>query len=349
MITNQNNKRLYPIIKDRLDEAYARIHETGQWIDNHYSRSVEKKLKQITGRKNARLLVSGTAATMVALLAWGVRNKKVACPNYSYVASANQAALINKVDFFDVDNRALMTLDENFNHDAVIPVSLYGNTIDYDNLKISKHTKLIVDCAQSLGSLYKNKPDGSFGDVAIFSFARNKPVPTAGTAGALVWDDDKFSDMVSAVSNNGKKGRNTSIQNFGLNALPMELQAAQIDIGLDYIDDWQNKRKRIHNFYESEFRKLPVKIIQNPEYNDSNYHKFAMLTADRDRLIKYLAESNIDALAHYTDNFANFFGSDKKFPNTDMFCSEIVTLPNNAWMTDNEIEKVAKKVKDFYV
>lgn len=293
-------------------------------------------------------MTSATSSLMVALISWNMRNKNVACANYSYVASANQAALLNNIDLFDVDEKGLIRLDETFEHDLVIPVSLYGNTIDYDNLKLGKDTKVIVDCAQSLGAKYKNKPDGSFGDAAVFSFARNKPIATAGTHGALVWDDDSLTTIIHAVSNNGKLDRDSKIQAYGINAVPMELQAAQIDIGLDHMGEWQVKRKTIHQYYVEQFRDLPLEIIEPNDYCESNYHKFALKTTHRDDLHEHCKKNNIQALLHYTDNFSDYFGSTKEFPNTDSFCETVITLPNHSWMTDGEIETVANTVKEFY-
>lgn len=348
MINNFAGDRLYKQICDRLNDAYHKIHTSNSLIDGEFCRSAENKLKFITNRKHAKLLSSATSALMVALLSWQMRNKRVACVNYSYVASANQAALLNKIDLFDVDKKGLMQIDQKFEHDLVIPVSLYGNTIDYDKLHTSEHTKVIVDSAQSLGSKYKGQPDGSFGDAAIFSFARNKPIPTAGTHGAIVWDDDQMTDKIKAVSNNGKLGRLSRIQEYGINAIPMELQAAQIDIGLDHLGEWQVKRKSIFEHYIDKFKNLPVTIIKPNDYCETNYHKFAMLVDDRTGLMSYLKENDIQALEHYTDNFADFFGSDKSFPNTENFCKKIITLPNHAWLTDAEIEIVANKVVQFF-
>ncbi len=348
MISNVAGDRLYNQIHEKLNDAYHKIHTSGNWIDGEYCRSAEQKLKQITGRKHARLMTSATSSLMVALISWNIRNKNVACVNYSYVASANQAALLNNIDLFDVDEKGLMQLDEIFEHDLVIPVSLYGNTIDYDNLKVGKDTKVIVDCAQSLGAKYKNKPDGSFGDAAVFSFARNKPIATAGTHGALVWDDDSLTTIIHAVSNNGKLGRDSKIQAYGINAVPMELQAAQIDIGLDHMGEWQVKRKSIHQYYVEQFKNLPLEIIHANDYCESNYHKFALKTNQRNDLYKHCQKNNIQALLHYTDNFSDYFGSTKVFPNTDAFCETVITLPNHSWMTDAEIETVANTVKEFY-
>ena len=348
MIPNVAGDRVYNQLKERLIEAYDHIHSTGNWIDDRYTNSAEQKLKSHTGRRHAKLVTTGTTAIQTALLAWDLVDKRIACTNYSYIASANQAAMLNHVDFFDVDDHGLIDINEKFDHDAVIPVSLYGNTIDYDNLKTNNGTKVVVDCAQSLGAKYKGRPDGSFGDVAIFSFARNKPVPSAGTHGALVWDDDTMTDKIKAVTVNGKLGRNAPISSMGVNGTPYELQAAWIDIGLDHMAEWQAKRKQIHNFYAEAFKDLPVEIVSAPAHCESNYHKFAMRTHNRNALHTHLQQNNIQALQHYTDNFADYFGSTKKFPNTDLFCKSVITLPNHAWMTDNEVETVANSVKEFY-
>ena len=348
MISNTGGDRLYQEIRHRLNDAYDHIHQSGEWIDSKYTHSVQEKLKNITGRRHAKLVTSGTTAIQTALLAWGLIDKSIACTNYSYVASANQAALLNNVEFFDVDDIGLLDITREFRHDAVIPVSLYGNTVDYDSLITSDNTKIIVDCAQSLGSKYKGRPDGSFGDVSIFSFARNKPVPTAGTHGALVWDNDAMVEPVKAASINGKLGRTDPITSMGVNGTPFELQAAWIDIGLDHMDNWQNRRKNIHQYYSQSFKDLPVVVIQPKDYCESNYHKFVLLSEDRDRLYNHFNENKIQALKHYTDNFADFFGSQKLFPHTDKLCKEVLTLPNHAWLTDAEVEKVVTIMKNFH-
>jgi dTDP-4-amino-4,6-dideoxygalactose transaminase len=77
MISNVAGDRLYQQIKDRLNDSYEKIHQSGNWIDGVHCRSAEEKIKKITGRRHARLLSSCTSSLMVALLSWDIRNKKV--------------------------------------------------------------------------------------------------------------------------------------------------------------------------------------------------------------------------------------------------------------------------------
>jgi dTDP-4-amino-4,6-dideoxygalactose transaminase len=342
--------RAFDEMKDQLTAAYEEIHSSGKVANGKYCGLVEEGLKRITGRKFAKMFSSGTSAILGALLAWNIRNKKVACTNYSYVASANQAALLNNIELFDVDENGLILLKEQIDHDACIPVSLYGNTIDYDKFyqKIAPNTKVIVDCAQSLGAKYKGRPDGSFGDVSVFSFSTNKPVPTAGTHGALVWDDENMTNIIKQVANNGKLGRNDPINTFGINGSAYELQACQIHFGLKKIEKWQSRREKISKYYTETLAHLPLKFIHPHKHCESNFHKSALLYKKRDALHKFLVANNIDAQKHYTDNFTNFFGNKKEMPNTVMLCESILSLPNSQWLTDAEVETVGETVKRFF-
>jgi len=351
MIKFTNLERCYSELKEQLIPAYEEIHTSGVAIDGKYCNLAEEELKQITGRKFAKLYPSGTTAILGALIAWNIFEKNVALSNYSYVASANQAALVNGVEFFDVDENGIIDLKQKIDHDACIPVSLYGNTVDYDEFfkHIGSKTKVIVDCAQSLGTSYKGKPDGSFGDAAVFSFSSNKPVPTAGTHGALLWDDDTMLDIVKSTSNNGKLGRNTPITHLGINGVPYELQACQIYFGLKRYKTWQARRKQIADFYTEQLMDLPVQFITANKHCDSNYHKYAITIRHRANFVAYLRENNIDAQMHYTDSFNAVLGDrETPMPMSEKLCKEVVTLPNHQWLTDSEVETVAKTIKKYH-
>ena len=350
MIKFTNIGRAYAEFQEELHNAYNEIHSSGQVSNGKYCKLVEEDLKRITQRKFAKMFPSGTSAILGALLAWNIKNKKVACTNYSYVASTNQAALLNDVELFDVDKNGLMLLKEQINHDACIPVSLFGNTVDYDEFykNIGTNTKVIVDCAQSLGAKYKGKPDGSFGDVAVLSFSTNKPVPTAGTHGALVWDDENMTDIIKQVANNGKLGRNDPINTFGINGSAYELQACQIYFGLKRLEKWQTRREKISRYYIETFADLPLNFILPNKHCTSNFHKFVLLHERRDAIHDHLKANNVDAQKHYTDSFNDFFGDKKEMPNTTMLCNSVLSIPNNQWLTDAEVETVAETIKKFF-
>lgn len=339
--------RFYKENQEQIDHVYQSIFDSGKHIDGDYCRAAEEKLKQLTGRKHAAFVSSGTSALLTAMLALDLKNKHISVPNYSYIASANQAALQNTIKLVDVDNKGILIANNITTCDAVIPVSLYGNTPDYD--KLPKNTIVIADCAQSLGSTYKAKPDGSVGDIAVFSFSGNKPVPTSGTAGALVWDNDNITDSVLLASRNGKLGRNTPVASLGINAEPFEFQAGIASIGLDCIHQWQQRREHIHQYYAEQFQELPISIIEPADYCTSNRHKFVLLSNKRDLLHDHLQSESVQSQKHYTDNFADYFDKENKnnYPGTEYLCNSALSLPNHQWLTDAEVEYVAQSIKNF--
>ena len=163
--------RLYQETKEELDHVVNDVYKSGSVVNSKYCRLVEEQLKSLTGRKHAKMVASGTAGLMVSLLALGLKGKSIAVSNYSYIASANQAALISdNVELIDVDKNGIMQIPNQINHDGIMPVSLYGNTPDYDTLiDRTPITKIICDCAQSIGAKYKGKHDGAWGDVFLVS------------------------------------------------------------------------------------------------------------------------------------------------------------------------------------
>lgn len=350
MIKFVDLNRCWQELKTDLLPAYDEIHTSGIVSNGKYRTLVEEQLKDITGRKHCRLTTSGTTAIQGSLIAWNILRKKVACTNYSYVASTNQAALLNDVILFDVNENGNMVLDSDVEVDAIIPVSLFGNPVDYDEISSrTGNAKIIADCAQSLGSKYQGAPDGSLGDCSIFSFATNKPIPTAGTQGAILFDDDDMVEKVSRALGNGKLSRNSSIESFGINGSSYELQAAQIHFGLKRLQQWQNKRKQISDYYVSEFEDLPISIIKAEKNCDTNWHKFVIKTDSRDSLCDFLKQKGIDSQKHYTDNFAQFFGSgNKHMPYTEKLCKTVLSIPNNQWLTDQEVEKITTNIKNFF-
>lgn len=351
MISNINTDRCYQELEEKLLHAYEEIQWSGQVRNGKYCRLAEDELKKITGRKHARLFPSGTISITVALLSWQIINQTVATTPYSYVASANQPALLNRLNFYDINASGVLDVNERILGDAVIPVNLYGNCCDYDQLykNINATTKVIVDSAQGLGSMYKDQPEGSRGDVAVFSFSINKPVPTSGTHGALVWDDDAMTDHIIAVANNGKISRNAPIVNYGVNGEPFEIQASQIYYGLLEYKKWQLRRKQISQYYKEQFASLPLDIVQPNEWCSTNYSKFVMLTNKRNKLNSFLHTNDTESQMNYTDNLANYFSKQSyNLPNTEKFCSQCITIPNSQWLTDAEVEHVVDTVKKFY-
>ncbi|MGI0004831.1 MAG: DegT/DnrJ/EryC1/StrS family aminotransferase, partial [Nitrososphaera sp.] len=189
-------------------------------------RDFESSLKQYLGCKHALAVNSGTAALQAALMAAGVgQGHEVLLPSFTFVATANAVVATGaRPVFVDIDKKDF-TIDASDARKkitkktrAIIPVHLYGHPCDMDaiaELAEKRSLAIIEDACQSLGSTYKKRQTGTFGDMGCFSMYASK-VLTAGEGGAIVTDDDRLAEKIKMIRNHGMvEGYDTRV--LGLN------------------------------------------------------------------------------------------------------------------------------------
>ena len=208
----------------------------------------------------------------------------------------------------------------------------------------------INDAAQSQFALYKGKNSLSLGDLVCMSFADNKAVPIAGTYGAILTDDEVLHDKIRILRKNGKPSRHEAYETAGFNSEPEEEKAIQVLASFEHFKAWQQKKHDIANYYDQRFKgKVPTR--PRPEYSDWNAHKYAIMVPDKFQAHKDMLVNGVETSQHYVDNFANLLWTPQvkgDFAMTDTFIRQSLTIPNNAFMTDNEVEKVAEIVLEHY-
>jgi perosamine synthetase len=133
---------------------------------------------------------------------------------------------------------------------AIIPVHLCGNATDMDPLmKLAEkyNLKVIEDCSQAYGTLYKGKHVGTIGHMGTFSLQQSKHI-TTGDGGLTVTSDDELGDRAALFANKGWPNYGASARNyvcFGMNYRMTELQAAVLDAQLDKVDWVTGRRNEI--------------------------------------------------------------------------------------------------------
>ncbi|MFA7230622.1 MAG: DegT/DnrJ/EryC1/StrS family aminotransferase [Victivallaceae bacterium] len=160
----------------------------------------EKAWAKWNGSKNAISVSNGTAALHVAVASLGIGpGDEVICPSYSFIASSfciMQAGALpvfaDVTDDHTIDPNAIEALI-NEHTKAIIAVHLYGVVADMGPIMAiaKKHNlKVIEDCAQCFGGVYKGKKVGTIGDAGCFSFCQSKHFTTGGEGGMIVTDND---------------------------------------------------------------------------------------------------------------------------------------------------------------
>ena len=268
----------------------------------------EKEFANKVGTKAAAALTTGTAAIHLALKAANVEeNDIVFCQSLTFSASANPIIYQNAIPVFidsdyqtwNMSPKALKKAFEKYpNAKAVILVHLYGLAADIDEIKKicdQNNAILIEDAAESLGTLYKNKYTGTFGDYGIFSFNGNKIITTSG-GGMFVSNDEEVVKKIRFWSTQSREAE----RHYEHNELGFNYRMSNIVAGigrgqLRVLDQRIEKKKYIFDFYQKNLKNVDFMPINN--WNQPNYWLSCILLKEKNInkgnfTIKYLLKKN---------------------------------------------------------
>ena len=333
--------------------------------------------KQRYGFGKVLLTTSCTdALEMTALLARIEPGDEVIMPSFTFVSTANAFVLRGaRIVFADsnpdnpnIDTAQIESLITKRTK-AIVVVHYAGIACHMDEvMQLATRYNLIVieDAAHSIDSYYKNRPLGSIGHMATFSFHETKNI-SCGEGGMLVVNDMNIAPRAEII---WEKGTNRAAfyrgevdkygwVDIGSSFLPSDLAAAYLLGQLDMLDDIQYKRKEIFNMYyemlkplqESGYLKLPV----IPDYASHNGHLFYIVTdeiSQRNMLIKHLNKQEIQAVFHYLPLHLSPYYKDKyngqPLNQAVRYADCLLRLPFFYDLTEQEIETVVNAISAFY-
>jgi dTDP-4-amino-4,6-dideoxygalactose transaminase len=186
---------------------------------------------------------------------------------------------------------------------AIIPVHLYGQPADMDPiLEIAqKHgLKVIEDAAQAQGAQYKGRRTGSLGDAAGFSFYPAKNLGAFSDAGAITTNDADLTDRIRRLRNYGSQQKYYH-ELKGFNSRLDELQAAFLRVKLRKLDEWNARRRRIAELYNSQLSTVNSQLVLPyvPSWAEPAWYIFVIRHPRRELVQQRLAEAGIGTLIHY--------------------------------------------------
>ncbi|MFY9166328.1 MAG: DegT/DnrJ/EryC1/StrS family aminotransferase, partial [Limnochordia bacterium] len=328
------------------------------------------------GIKHAAAVSSGTAAMHLALMAAGVgKGDIVFCQSLTFAATANPIIYQNATPvFIDSDYetwnmcpKALRRAFEKYAKlgklpKAVIVVHLYGLSADMDEIMAICNeygVTLIEDAAESLGSRYKGKQTGTFGDYGIFSFNGNKIITTSG-GGMLVSNNaEGIAKARFWATQAREKERHYEHKELGYN-YRMSNVVAGIGRGqLKVLDQRVEKKRYIFDFYKRELGKLPgIKCMPTNEWDEPNCWLSCILLDEQTRpreIIEALEAENIESrpiwkpmhLQPYYEEFDFITLQEQGSIAEDIF-NRGVCLPSDTKMTDQDLERVVGVIRGLW-
>lgn len=328
----------------------------------------EQELSAKVGSKHAAALVSGTAAIHMALKAVGVgQGDIVFCPTLTFSATANPIIYQNAIPVFidsdfetwNMDPEALEKAFEKYpDVKAVLVVHLYGLSADMDKiLEICKkhNVPLIEDAAESLGTTYKGKQTGTFGDYGIFSFNGNKIITTSG-GGMLVSDNEeriaKVRFWATQARDNARHYQHSELgYNYRMSNVVAGIGRGQLKV----LDQRVAKKKYIFEFYKRELSGLEgVSFMPINEWNAPNYWLSCMVLSGDVKplnIMDKLGENNIESRPIWKPMHMQPFFREYDYIGADVsqkLFENGVCLPSDTKMTEEDLERICKIIKGLW-
>ncbi|BCD08161.1 TPA: aminotransferase class I/II-fold pyridoxal phosphate-dependent enzyme [Bacillus cereus] len=329
----------------------------------------ERELAVKVGSKEAAALSSGTAAIHLALKAAEVGEGDIVfCQTLTFSATANPIIYQNATPvFIDSDyatwNMCPKALEEAFkkypNVKAVIVVHLYGLSADMDKIvELCKKydVTLIEDAAESLGTYYKGKHTGSFGDYGIFSFNGNKIITTSGGGMLVSNNEERISKVRFWATQSRDQARHYQHSELGFN-YRMSNVVAGIGRGqLKVLGDRVQKKRYIFDFYKRKLGNLEgIEFMPSNEWNEPNYWLSSMTLNGKVRpidVMEALEKENIESRPVWKPMHLQPFFEKYDFVGTDVserLFENGICLPSDTKMTEADLERVVKIIKGLWI
>ena len=348
-----------------LKEAANKVIDSGWYLMGNELAAFEQNYAKFCGTKYAIGVANGLDALRLILRAYielGImqRGDEVIVPANTFIASVLAITDNDLVPVFVEPNIKTYNLDSTKIESAItkktkaiLTVHLYGqNSIDDKMLEICKkhNLKLIEDAAQSHGAIWKGMVMGSIGDAAGHSFYPGKNLGALGDAGAVTTNDDKLASTIKALRNYGSHKKYENIYS-GLNSRLDEIQAAFLNIKLNYIQKDIEERRKVAKYYHDNITNTDIVLPKVDDWEGHVWHLFVVRNKSRDKLKKYLYDNEIESLIHYPipphkqEAYKSY--NHLKFPITEDIHEEVLSLPISAVLNDDQLKKIVTVINNY--
>lgn len=350
-------------------------------FENDLARHFDRSGMKCNGAEKSPVYVavvsSCTAAIHLALLLLGVKQgDEVICQSFSFCASSNPVTYCGATPIFvdseeDTWNMSPELLEEAIKDriaqtgrkpKAIIVVDLYGMPAKWDEITaVSRKYAIpvIEDSANALGSYYKGKPCGTFGDIATLSFNGNKMITTSG-GGAIICKDEETKKRAIFLATQAKEPylhyeHDTIGFNYRMSNISAGIGRGQMTVLEDHI----NHHKHVHNLYRELFlntnrtNNSNIFVQDNPNADfDSNFWLTTILfkqEIDTEAFCLELDKAGIEARPLWKPmHLQPVYKDAPAFTNgiSEYLFRHGICLPSGPWVTDEDVRYIVEKIKE---
>lgn len=347
------------------EEEYVLDCVRSSWISSkgQYVVRFEAKFAEFTGAAHASAICNGTAALHVALLAAGIGpGDEVIVPTLTYIAS------VNAITYTGAKPVLVDSLPDTWQMDptdvarkitprtkALLPVHLYGHPCDMEALAgIARRHQLVIveDCAEAIGTLYRGRHVGTFGQVGVFSFYGNKTI-TTGEGGMVVTNDAALLERAYRLKGQGLAPQREYWHNVvGYNYRMTNVCGAIGLAQLERADSLVARKRDLAARYRHALSGLPVAMHAESEQGVHSYWMVSILVEHarhRGPLRDFLAAKGVETRPlFYPAHTMPMYTSAQGHPVADDLSSRGINLPSWPALSDADVRYIADCVKRYY-
>ena len=363
MIAFYDFKREYSLLKDEINKGLKEVFINGNFILGDQVQNFETKFSNYIGVEHGLGVNSGSDALFMAINVLGVgEGDEIITVSHTFISTVDAICRNGATPIFVDINPDTYCIDVSKIEEkitdstrAILVVHLYGHPTDMNPiLKIAKKNDLFIieDCSQAHGAKYKGKKVGNIGNISCFSFYPVKNLGAYGDGGFIALNDESIFERLKMMRNYGQSQKNHH-NIIGLNSRLDEIQAAILSMKLEYLDNWNNRRKELAKIYDKYLEDSLYKIPITENYANHVYHLYVVASDKRDEIMDYLLKNDVQTSIHYPlpvhkqTAYLNLRFENNFLPITEEVCTKILSLPINPWLKDDEIERICELMNNY--
>jgi len=352
----------YQKYKSDIDARIHSVLNKSNYIMGEEVKQLETELSTFTGANHAITCSNGTDALLLALMAIDIQpGDEIITTPFTFISTAETITSMKaKPIFVDIEadtfniNANLIEAAITDKTKAIIPVSLFGQPADMNAIQaIAKkyNLKVIIDGAQSFGATYNGKADSNLGDISTTSFFPSKPLGCYGDGGAVFTNNDQFAEKIKMLRVHGQNKR-YHYKHIGMGGRLDTIQAAILLAKLPHYKKELEQRDRVAKNYSNKLK--GSMILPTIRSNRSSvWAQYTVKVNNRDEVQKKLQDDGIPTAIYYPVplhlqecfKYLNYKKAD--FPVAEKSSNCVLSLPMNAYLTEEEISFIANILKNI--
>jgi UDP-2-acetamido-2-deoxy-ribo-hexuluronate aminotransferase len=352
----------YQKYKSDIDISINAVLKKSNYIMGEEVKQLESELTKFTDVKHAITCSNGTDALLLSLMAMDIKpGDEIITTPFTFISTAETISLIKakpvfvdiEADTFNIDANLIEAAITDKTK-AIIPVSLFGQTADINAIQaVAKkyNLKVIIDGAQSFGSTFQGKLDSNLGDISTTSFFPSKPLGCYGDGGAVFTNNDQFAEKIKMLRVHGQNKR-YHYKHIGMGGRLDTIQAAILLAKLPYYKkELEDRERAAKNYSKLITKSLILPIIKSNR--TSVWAQYTIRVNNRDEVKKKLQDEGIPTAIYYPvplhlqECFRNFNYKENDFPVAEEASNCVLSLPMNAYLTDDNISYITKTLNDI--